>query len=400
MPVYLWKGTNRYGDEVSGERMGASEGEVLKTLQKEQITISSISSKRRQLSLPFIKREKIKLKELAVYSRQLSVLIDAELPLIQSLNILVEQTKNKYFKRVIAQVREDVEAGSSLNQAKRKHPKAFDDLYCNLVASGEQSGSLDIMLRRLSEFIEKVVHLRSKVKQASVYPSAILIFAVLVAIFILWKVIPIFASIFQELGTSLPLLTAIVVKMSNFVQSYIVFIFLAMAGGVYLFRAFRNTPRGRLITDRFLLRIPLVGKLMEKVAVSRITRTLSTLLSGGVSMLESLRITSSTAGNVVLEGWIMEARRLVAEGKSLTDGLREAGSFPFMMTQMVSVGEATGTLDEMLSKLADFYDEEVDTSVGSLLSILEPVMLIFVGGMVGGLVISMYLPIFSLIQQF
>ncbi|MCJ7588272.1 MAG: type II secretion system F family protein [Candidatus Aminicenantes bacterium] len=400
MPLYAWKGTNRYGDEVQGERMAASQDELLRTLQKEQITVSSVAHKRRGITIPFLKREKVKLKELAIYSRQLSVLIDAELPLIQSLNILTEQTRNKYFKGVIAQIREDVEAGSSLNQAKRKHPKAFDDLYCNLIASGEQSGSLDIMLRRLSEFIEKIVRLRSKVRQAMIYPAAIVSFAILVAIFLLWKVIPIFASIFQELGAALPFLTVIVMKLSNFTQNYIVFIFAGMIASVFLFRYFRNTPRGRLATDRAFLRIPLIGKILEKVAVSRITRTLSTLLSGGVSMLESLRITSSTAGNVILEGWVMESRRLVAEGKSLTDGLREAGSFPFMMTQMVSVGEATGTLDEMLSKLADFYDEEVDASVASMLSILEPVMLIFVGGIVGSLVVSMYLPIFSLLQQF
>jgi type IV pilus assembly protein PilC len=400
MPLYSWKGTNRYGDEVQGERMAATQDELLRTLQKEQITVSNVTIKRRGFSIPFIKRERVKLKELAIYSRQLSVLIDAELPLIQSLNILTEQTRNKYFKGIIAQVREDVEAGSSLNQAKRKHPKAFDDLYCNLIASGEQSGSLDIMLRRLSEFIEKIVRLRSKVRQAMIYPAAIITFAIVVAIFLLWKVIPIFASIFQELGASLPFLTVIVMKLSNFTQNYIVFIFLGLIGLFFLFRYFRNSPRGRVIVDRTLLRIPLVGKILEKVAVSRITRTLSTLLSGGVSMLESLRITSSTAGNVILEGWVMESRRLVAEGKSLTDGLREAGAFPFMMTQMVSVGEATGTLDEMLSKLADFYDEEVDTSVASMLSILEPVMLILVGGLVGSLVISMYLPIFSLLQQF
>ncbi len=400
MPLYSWKGTNRYGDEVQGERMAATQDELLRTLQKEQITVSNVTIKRRGFSIPFIKRERVKLKELAIYSRQLSVLIDAELPLIQSLNILTEQTRNKYFKGIIAQVREDVEAGSSLNQAKRKHPKAFDDLYCNLIASGEQSGSLDIMLRRLSEFIEKIVRLRSKVRQAMIYPAAIITFAIVVAIFLLWKVIPIFASIFQELGASLPFLTVIVMKLSNFTQNYIVFIFLGLIGLVFSFRYFRNSPRGRVIVDRTLLRIPLVGKILEKVAVSRITRTLSTLLSGGVSMLESLRITSSTAGNVILEGWVMESRRLVAEGKSLTDGLREAGAFPFMMTQMVSVGEATGTLDEMLSKLADFYDEEVDTSVASMLSILEPVMLILVGGLVGSLVISMYLPIFSLLQQF
>jgi type IV pilus assembly protein PilC len=400
MAIYVWKGKNRYGDAVGGERVATSVEEVTRLLQKEQITVTTVTSKRGVLSIPFLKREKVRLKELAVYSRQLSVLIDAELPLIQSLNILSEQTKNKYFKRVINTVREDVEAGSTLNQAKRKFPKAFDDLYCNLIASGEQSGSLDIMLRRLAEFIEKIVKLRSKVKQASIYPSAIVAFAILVAIFLLWKVIPVFATIFLELGAQLPMLTTIVISLSRFVSSYIVLIFLGIIGLVVGFRYFRKTQQGRWITDRWILRIPLFGELMRKVAISRITRTLSTLVSGGVPMLESLRITSSTAGNVILESSLMDARRMVSEGKSLTEAFTETKQFPFMLTQMVSVGEATGTLDEMMTKLADFYDEEVDASVSALLSIMEPILLIVVGGMVGSLVISMYLPIFSLMQQF
>jgi len=400
MPLYSWKGTNRYGDEVQGERMAASQDELLKTLQKEQITVEHVAVKRRGFSIPFLKREKVRLKELAVYSRQLSVLIDAELPLIQSLTILAEQAKNKYFKRVITSVREDVEAGSTLNQAKRKFPKAFDDLYCNLIASGEQSGSLDIMLRRLAEYIEKVVRLRAKVKQALIYPSAIVMFAILVAIFLLWKVIPVFASIFTELGAQLPFLTATVIGLSNFVSSYILFIFLGLVALVVGFRYFRKSEQGRWVVDRLILKLPLFGELMRKVSISRVTRTLSTLVAGGVPMLESLRITSSTAGNAILESSVMDARKMVAEGKTLTDSFRETGQFPFMLTQMVSVGEATGTLDEMLTKLADFYDEEVDASVSALLSILEPVLLIFVGAMVGSLVISMYLPIFSLMQQF
>jgi type IV pilus assembly protein PilC len=400
MAIYVWKGKNRYGDAVGGERVATSVEEVTRLLQKEQITVTTVTSKRGVLSIPFLKREKVRLKELAVYSRQLSVLIDAELPLIQSLNILSEQTKNKYFKRVINTVREDVEAGSTLNQAKRKFPKAFDDLYCNLIASGEQSGSLDIMLRRLAEFIEKIVKLRSKVKQASIYPSAIVAFAILVAIFLLWKVIPVFATIFTELGAQLPMLTTIVIGLSRFVSSYIILIFLGIIGLVVGFRYFRKTQQGRWITDRWILRIPLFGELMRKVAISRITRTLSTLVSGGVPMLESLRITSSTAGNVILESSLMDARRMVSEGKSLTEAFTETKQFPFMLTQMVSVGEATGTLDEMMTKLADFYDEEVDASVSALLSIMEPILLIVVGGMVGSLVISMYLPIFSLMQQF
>lgn len=400
MATYVWKGKNRYGDMVGGERVAGSVEEVTRLLQREQIQVINVSAKRKDIEIPFLKREKVKLKEMAVFSRQLSVLIDAELPLIQSLTILAEQTKNKYFKRVIQTVREDVEAGSTLNQAMRKFPKAFDDLYCNLVSSGEQSGSLDIMLRRLAEYIEKVVRLRSKVKQAMIYPVAIVVFAVLVAIFLLWKVIPVFASIFIELGAQLPALTAFIVALSRFVEKYILFIFIGIIGLVIGFRYFRRTKQGRWMTDRWILKMPLFGELLRKVAISRITRTLSTLVSGGVPMLESLKITSSTANNVLLETAVMDARQKVSEGQSLTDALRETGHFPFMLTQMVSVGEATGTLDEMLTKLADFYDEEVDASVASLLSIMEPILLIFVGGMVGALVISMYLPIFSLMQQF
>jgi type IV pilus assembly protein PilC len=400
MAIYVWKGKNRYGDLVGGERVAFSVEEVTRLLQKEQITVSNVTPKRVGLTIPFLKREKVKLKELAVYSRQLSVLIDAELPLMQSLNILSEQTKNKYFKRVINTVREDVEAGSTLNQAKRKFPKAFDDLYCNLIASGEQSGSLDIMLRRLAEFIEKVVKLRSKVKQALIYPIAIVSFAVCVTIFLLWKVIPVFATIFTELGVELPLLTSIIINLSRFVSKYIIFIVLGIIALVVGFRYLRKTQQGRWVTDRWILRIPLFGELMRKVSISRVTRTLSTLVSGGVPMLESLRITSSTAGNMILEKGVMDARRMVAEGKSLTESFTETGLFPFMLTQMVSVGEATGTLDEMLTKLADFYDDEVDASVSALLSVMEPVLLICVGGLVGSLIISMYLPIFSLMQQF
>ena len=276
----------------------------------------------------------------------------------------------------------------------------FDDLYCNLVASGEQSGSLDIMLRRLAEYIENNVKLRAQVRQAMIYPVGILSFAILIAIFLLWKVIPVFASIFIELGADLPFLTAAVMALSRFVTKYIVFIFLGIIAAIVLFRYYRKTPVGRLTTDRLVLKLPLFGKLLDKVAVSRLTRTLSTLISGGVPMLESLKITSSTTGNVVIENKVLEARRLVSEGKTLHESFTEAGGFPLMLIQMINVGEATGTLDEMLTKLANFYDEEVAASVAALLSILEPVLLIGVGGIVGSLIISMYLPIFSLMSKF
>ena len=400
MATFVWTGKNRYGDVVRGERVAASFDEATAMLEREQITVFNLEKKRAELTIPFFKRERVKLKDLSIYSRQLSILINADLPLIQSLNILAEQTKNKYFSKVIKSIREEVEAGSTLNQAKRKFPKVFDDLFCNLVASGEQSGSLDVVLTRLAEYIEKMVKLRSQVKQAMTYPTAILIFAVLVSIFMMWKIVPVFSNLFIELGAELPFLTLVIVTMSNFVQKYILWIFVGAIALVFLFRYINRTPQGRRAIDSIKLKMPLFGELLRKVAVSRITRTLSTLLSGGVPILESLKITSSTAGNKIIEEGVVEARRSVAEGKNFTDSLKESGQFPFMVTQMVSVGEATGTLDEMLLKIANFYDDEVSASVASLLSLLEPVLLIVVGGIIGSIVISMYLPIFSLLQQF
>ncbi len=400
MAIFIWKGRNRLGDVVEGERLAKSAADLTRILQREQVTVINVKKKPTELKIPFLKREKVALKELAVYSRQLSVLIDADLPLIQGLSMLAQQTKNKYFKSVIIQVRRDVEAGATLNQAKKKFPKVFDDLYCNLVASGEQSGSLDIMLRRLAEYQENVVKLKAQVKQAMTYPIVIFVFSILVTIFMLWKVVPIFSGIFDELGADMPLLSRIMLAASDFIQNYIFWMFIGFIGFVVLFRYFKKTPPGRRALDTAALKMPLFGNMIEKVALSRITRTLSTLLSGGVPMMESLKITSSTAGNVLLEGRIMMSRAQVAEGTSLMDAFKEKGQFPLVLTQMVGVGEATGTLDAMLTKLADFYDDEVEATVGSLLSILEPILLIFVGALIGTIVISMYLPVFSLIAQF
>ena len=400
MAVFVWKGKNRYGDVVDGERVAKSIADLTRTLKREQITVFDVSKKKVEIKIPFLKREKVNLKELAVYSRQISVLVDADLPLIQSLTMLADQTKNNYFKTVIQTIRKDVEAGSTLNEAKRKFPKVFDSLYCNLVASGEQSGSLDVMLRRLAEYLESIVKLKAQIKQAMTYPVAVLIFSLVVTIFMMWKVVPVFSNIFIELGADMPILTLVVLTLSNFVQKYILFIFLGLIGSVFLFKHFKKTKAGRRIIDQSMLKMPLFGPLFRKVAFSRITRTLATLLSGGVPMLESLKITSTTAGNVILEDRIILARTMVSEGGNLTDALREKAHFPIMVTQMVSVGEATGNLDSMLGKVADFYDDEVETAVGSLLSILEPILLIFIGGLIGSIVISMYLPVFSLMQQF
>jgi len=402
MAVYVWRGKNRYGDVVGGERVAESIEDLTRTLQRDQIAIISIKPKRAMPAIPFLKREKVKLKELSFFSRQLSVLIDAELPLIQSLGLLAEQQKNKYFARVITEVKEDVEAGAALNQALRKHPKVFDDLYCNLVASGEQSGSLDTMLRRLADYQESMLKLRAKVKQAMIYPAAIVTFAIIVAIFMLWKIIPVFGGIYQELGAQLPGLTAAVLGLSNFVSDYIILIVVGLIAIVVLYQRWSKTPAGREIVDRTKLKLPVMSNLMQKISLSRFTRTLSTLIGGGVPMLESLKIASTTTDNVIIERQVLNARQMVSEGKSLHDSLKQASQdqFPAMMIQMVNVGESTGTLDEMLGKLANFFDDEVDNAVSSLLSALEPLVLIFVGGIVGTLVISMYLPLFNLIQQF
>ncbi len=400
MAIYSWTGKNKFGDVVRGERVARSSDELNLILQREQIQVQKIVPLRARLRIPFLQPEKVRLKDLVVYSRQLSVLIDAELPLIQSLNILIEQTRSRYFKKVITSIREDVEAGASLNQAKRKFPKVFDDLYCNLIGSGEQSGSLDIMLQRISDYIEKILKLRGQVRQAMIYPVAILSFSVLVMIFMMWKVIPVFANIFVELGAKLPALTAVTVGLSNFVANNILLLFLGIIILILGLRYFRRTQVGRRLFDRFQLRIPLFGSLLTKVAISRLTRTLSTLLSGGVAMLESLKITSTTTGNVIIEEAVLDARRQVGEGRTLSDSFKETGRFPFLLTQMVSVGEATGTLDAMLTKLADFYDDEVNATVTSLLAVLEPILLIAVGGMVGLMIVSMYLPIFDLMQKF
>lgn len=399
MPTFVWNGKNRFGDVVKGKRAAPSEKELSMSLAREQISNFTISREKAQINIPSFQSKKVSLKDLSLYSRQLSVLIDAELPLIQSLNILAEQSKNKYFKQVIEEIREDVEAGSSLNEAKRKFPKVFDNLYCNLIASGEQSGSLDVMLKRLAEYLEKIVKLRAQVKQAMVYPISVLSFSILIIFFMLWKVVPVFASIFVEMNAELPGLTAVIMALSEFIQNNIIFLSLGVVALIFLIKYSRQTTSGKKVFDKMLLNFPLFGGLILKVGLSRITRTLGTLIAGGVPMLECLKITSSTSGNIILEEQVVKAKTMVSEGSSLTDAFKAVGQFPFMFVQLMGVGEATGKLDEMLAKLADFYDDEVETSVATMLSVLEPLLLVFVGGMVGLIVISMYLPIFSIMKQ-
>ncbi|MCP2605078.1 type II secretion system F family protein [Candidatus Aminicenantes bacterium AH-873-B07] len=399
MPVFTWKGRNRLGEIITGERVAHSVEELSRMLQREQISILDIKRKRKAITIPLLKREKVRTRELAVYTRQLSVLIDADLPLIQGLDILADQQKNKYFKSVITAIRSDVEAGSTLHEAKRKHPKVFDELYCNMVASGEVAGNLDEILRRLAEYMEKIANIRARIKSALAYPITVLCGAAIIVALIMWKVIPVFAQLFEELGASLPIPTIIVIGISKFFARYMLFVVIGIAILIYLFRRYYKTYRGRRIVDRNLLRILVFGDLLRKSAIARFSRTLSTLVSSGVPMLDSLEITSKTTGNAIIEDSVMHARQRVSEGKTLADSLKETKQFPPMVIQMINVGEHTGTLDNMLSKIADFYEEEVEVTISALLSLMEPILILILGGIIGFIVVSMYLPIFSLLHQ-
>jgi len=340
---------------------------------------------------------KVKDREMAIFTRQFSTMIDAGLPLVQCLNILAEQSESKNLRDVTTRIARDVEAGSSLADAFGKHPRTFDDLFTNMIEVGESGGILDVVLQRLSVYIEKAAALRRKVKAAMIYPLTIVSVAAIVVIFMLTFVIPTFASMFKNLGADLPLPTKIVLWLSNFVQSYILLILAALAAGIYALRRYYKTEAGQMMIDALLLRLPVFGVLIRKVAVARFTRTLGTLISSGVPILEGLRITARTAGNKVVEKAVLTTRAVVTAGGTITEPLKTSTVFPPMVIQMINVGEQTGALDAMLGKIADFYDDEVDTAVGALTALLEPLMIVFLGVVIGGLVVAMYLPIFRLV---
>jgi type IV pilus assembly protein PilC len=342
----------------------------------------------------------VKAKELAIFTRQFSVMIDAGLPLVQCLEILAGQQENKFFQKVLVNTRSMVEGGSTLSTAMRSSPKVFDGLYVNMVEAGETGGILDIILQRLSTYIEKNVKLQRAVKSALVYPVGVLTIAGLVIFLLLWKVVPIFATLFAGLGVTLPLPTKIVIAMSNFVGSYFgLLIVAAIVGGIFGLKVWYGTPGGKFVLDTIILKLPVLGLLMRKIAVARFTRTLGTLISSGVPILEGLDITAKTSGNAVVERALQKVRKALEEGKSLTEPLKDSNVFPGMVTQMIAVGEQTGAMDAMLQKIADFYEEEVDAAVKDLLTAMEPVMIVFLGVVVGGVVISMYLPLFTLIGK-
>jgi type IV pilus assembly protein PilC len=399
MPVFTYRGTNRSGGSVAGEMTAASKSELQTLLRRQQITPTKMSEKGKEFNMPTFGGS-VSAKELAVFTRQFSVMIDAGLPLVQCLEILASQQENKLFQKVLTGTRAAVEGGSNLSAAMKQYPKVFDPLYSNMVEAGETGGILDTILQRLSTYIEKNVKLKAAVKSALIYPIGVLSIAAGVIILLLWKVVPIFATLFAGLGVDLPLPTKIVIGMSNFVGSIFgLLILVGLAAGIFGLKVWYGTPGGRFFLDSVILKLPVLGMLMRKIAVARFTRTLGTLISSGVPILEGLDITARTSGNAVVERALFQVRRSLEEGKSLTEPLKESAVFPGMVTQMISVGEQTGAMDAMLQKIADFYEDEVDAAVKDLLTALEPIMIVFLGTVVGGVVISMYLPLFTLIGK-
>jgi type IV pilus assembly protein PilC len=399
MPVFTYRGTNRSGGSVAGEMTASSKAELQSLLRRQQITPTKMSEKGKEFNLPTFGGG-ITAKELAVFTRQFSVMIDAGLPLVQCLEILAGQQENKLFQKVLTGTRAAVEGGSNLSTAMKQYPKVFDPLYSNMVEAGETGGILDTILQRLSTYIEKNVKLKAAVKSALIYPIGVLSIAGGVITLLLWKVVPIFATLFAGLGVDLPLPTKIVIGLSNFVGSIFgLLIVVGLIAVVVGLKIWYGTPQGRYFLDSVVLKLPILGMLMRKIAVARFTRTLGTLISSGVPILEGLDITARTSGNAVVEKALFQVRKSLEEGKSLTEPLRESNVFPGMVTQMIAVGEQTGAMDAMLQKIADFYEDEVDVAVKDLLTALEPIMIVFLGLVVGGVVISMYLPLFTLIGK-
>ncbi len=398
MPQFEWKGRKRTGETVEGVMAADSKEGVIAALRRQQVIATRVKEKGKELALPKFGGG-VKTKELAIFTRQFSVMIDAGLPVVQCLEILGQQQQNRAFQRVLFEIREDVEAGSSLNEAFKKHPKVFDNLYCNLVAAGEAGGILDTILQRLSVYIEKAVKLKAAVKSALIYPTVVVTVAILVVIVIMWKVVPTFASLFEGLGAKLPMPTRIVIAISHFLGRWAWLIIIMVVAVFVTVRLYYKTSGGRYLIDKILLKLPVFGIVLKKIAVARFCRTLATLVSSGVPILEGLDITAKTSGNAIVEEAIMKTRKAVEEGKTLTQPLEESKLFPGMVTQMIGVGESTGALDAMLSKIADFYEDEVDEAVTNLMSLLEPIIIVFLGVTIGGIVIAMYMPLFTLIQQ-
>lgn len=398
MPVYAYTGRNiKTNEAVSGERFSNSPQALASVLRREQVSPGRIEEKK-QSGLSFSFKKKVTQTEVAVFTRQFSVMLDAGLPLVQGLEAISSQHPNPQFKAVLEQVRTDVESGSTLSDAMARHPKVFDSLYTNMIAAGEAGGILDTILQRLSSFIEKLVKLKKALKSAMIYPTTILTIAVGVVIIILWKVVPVFSTLFEGFNVALPLPTRIVIAASGILERYMLFIAIFIGLCVFALKSYYKTEKGRRVVDRKLLKLPILGDAIRKIGVARFTRTLATLLTSGVPILEGLVITAKTAGNSILEDVIYRIRKRIEEGGNIADPMRESQFFPPMVVQMVTVGESTGEMDTMLVKVADYYEEEVDVMVANMLTLLEPLLMVFLGVIVGGIVIAMYLPLFKLIQ--
>jgi type IV pilus assembly protein PilC len=399
MPVFTFSGKDASGQKVTGERSAANKQVLTQQLRREHITPGSVREKGKEFSMPTFGTSKVKVKDIAIFFRQFSVMIDAGLPLVQCLEILAANQENQTFQKTLNGVRTTVEGGSTLANAMRQYPNVFDDLTTNMIEAGETGGILDIILQRLATYVEKAVRLKSAVKSALIYPIAVVSIATLIVGALLKWVVPIFSNLFAGLGVALPLPTRIVMGTSAFVQS---FWWLFIVGGIALVfgvKQIRKDPRGRYYFDKMLLSLPIVGPLLRKIAVGRFTRTLGTLITSGVPILEGLSITAKTSGNAVLEEALMKVRKAIEEGRTIVDPLRECGVFPNMVTQMIGVGEATGAMDSMLQKIADFYEEEVDAATKDMLSMLEPAIIGVLGVVVGGIVISLYMPLFAMIAK-
>ncbi len=402
MPVYLWRGKNKRNETHKGEMEAPNVEVVRQNLARMRITPVKIKPKPKDLfeNVAFF-QPKVKEKDIIVFSRQFSTMIDAGLPIVQCLEILQSQQDNKTYKKALKDIKDSVESGQTFAEALKKYPKYYDDLYVNMVAAGEAGGILDVILRRLSAYMEKAARLKRQIKGAMVYPSVTLAIAVLVVTVIMVFVIPTFEELFSSMGgPGLPLPTQFVINISRFVKGNFPWILLGLILFSYAFKKWYATEKGRALVDRTVLRLPVFGDLLRKAAVSRFTRTMGTMLSSGVAILEALDIVARTAGNKTIERAVFDVRSAIAEGRTMAEPLSESGVFPTMVTQMIAVGESTGALDAMMEKIADFYDEEVDQAVENLTSLIEPVMLVFLGGIIGGLVVSMYLPIFQMAAQF
>jgi type IV pilus assembly protein PilC len=399
LPEYVWTGINKRGDKVSGILEGVNEAAIEQILTRQGIKVLKVKPRPKHISeyLPFLS-PRVKLPEIVIFTRQLATMINAGVPIVQALDILRDQTGNITFKKTLREVREDVKAGQTLSEALSKHPKIFDELTVSLTRAGETSGALDVIMNRLADYLEKIMALKRKIKGAMVYPIAVISFAIIVVMVMLVYVIPVFANMFKDAGLKLPLPTLIVINISTALRSYIHWIIIGFILLAFIIVRIRKTERGRFATDKFLLRVPVIGDLIRKASIARMCRTLSTLLGNGVPILDSIQIVARVAGNRVIERAILYAREEVSRGRGLADPVEETRVFPLIVPRMIAVGETTGALDQMLGKVADFFEDEVDRTVEALTSLLEPLFIIVLGVIIGGLLVAMYLPIFQIGQ--